>query len=160
MISELTKVNRSKKEIQVSGYIRNNFLNSKRLLHITGIKNQLAFKIKQIEISNDPCPMKLGKREKDRVMGTSRAQSIVSSRNASRAASKKGSRKGSLDMADEESGLPAKKAVARTKGGKIINQLEEGEKVDDNQIEQVPDPFGAEQTYISEEELMNAMKNN
>lgn len=45
-------------EVHVQGYIRQNFLNAKRLMHITGNK-QLAYKIKRIEIAKDPCPMKI-----------------------------------------------------------------------------------------------------
>ena len=57
-------------------------LNVKRLIHITGIHPQ-AFKIKRIEIAKDPCPVKYSQKEKDRVMSTSKAQSITSSRRAS-----------------------------------------------------------------------------
>jgi len=70
-------------EVHVKGYIRQNFLNSKRLVHITGIPVQ-SWKIKRIEFASDPCPVKLSQKEKDKVMSTSKAQSIVSSRNSSR----------------------------------------------------------------------------
>jgi len=47
--------------------------------------------------------MKLGKKEVEQVMNTSKAKSIASSRMSSRAASRKSSRKGSFDeMEDEE----------------------------------------------------------
>lgn len=46
-------------ELHIEGYIRNNFLNAKRLLHITGVNNPIAFRIKRIELAKDPCPMKI-----------------------------------------------------------------------------------------------------
>lgn len=61
------------KEVQLLGYIRNNYLNTKRLLHLTGIEAQQGFKIKQIEIVPDPCPLKLSKREVEKVMSTPKA---------------------------------------------------------------------------------------
>lgn len=64
-------------------------MNAKRLIHITGMQ-PLAFKISQIEIVKDPCPMKLSYKEVEKVLGTSKAQSIISSRQASR--------RGSLDV--------------------------------------------------------------
>ena len=89
------------KELTISGYIKQNYLNIKRLMHITGINSQQGYKIKQIEITKDPCPMKLAKKEIEKVMSTSRAQSIVSSRMSSRMASKKGSRTGSMEDQEE-----------------------------------------------------------
>lgn len=70
-------------------------MNAKRLIHITGINNHLAFKIKRIEIAKDPCPMKISNKEKDKIMATSKAQSIIQS--------KKVSRKGSMDDVDASS---------------------------------------------------------
>jgi len=58
-----------------------------------------------------------------------------------------------MDIDDGEEVKQQPKPVPRTAGGKIINRLEEGEEQDDNQVEQIPDPFGAEQTYISDAEL-------
>ena len=58
-------------------------------------------------------------------MGTSRAQSIVSSRNASRRSSKKGSRSGSMD--DIEEIKKPEEAKPRTKDGRIISKLNSGE---------------------------------
>lgn len=46
----------------------------------------------------------------------------------------------------------------RTKDGKIINKLGNGEVQDSNQMEQIPDPFAAEQTYITEDDIKNARK--
>jgi hypothetical protein len=59
-------------EVHLRGYVRQNFLNAKRLIHITGLPVQ-SFKIKRIEIATDPCPVKLTTREKEKVMSTSRA---------------------------------------------------------------------------------------
>ena len=101
------------------GYIRNNFLNVKRLVHLTGISSQIGFKIKQIETSADPCPLKLGKREIDQVLSTEKAKSIVSSRNTSRQTSGRGTRKGS---GDDLMGGMLKKPKAKT-GGKVLNPL-------------------------------------
>mmetsp|Transcript_11217 Transcript_11217/g.15384 ORF Transcript_11217/g.15384 Transcript_11217/m.15384 type:complete len:101 (-) Transcript_11217:1140-1442(-) len=70
-------------EVHVRGYIRQNFLNVKRLVHITGV-HPVAFKIKRIDLADDPCPLKLSHKEKEQVLSTSRAQSIVSSRKSSR----------------------------------------------------------------------------
>ena len=41
----------------------------------------------------------------------------------------------------------------KTKGGKIINKLQSNEVRDDPVMEMVPDPFGAEQTYLTEEDI-------
>ena len=73
-------------EVHIRGYVKQNFLNAKRLIHITG-QDKIAWKIKRIEIATDPCPVKLSNKEKEKVMSTSRAQSIVSSRKSSRRAS-------------------------------------------------------------------------
>jgi len=47
----------------VEGYIRNNLLNAKRLIHIT-MHNPHQYRIKRIEIGKDPCPMKISHKEK------------------------------------------------------------------------------------------------
>ena len=60
-------------EIYVEGYIRQNYLNAKRLIHITGINNPLAFRMKRIEIIKDPCPVKVSAKEKEKVLATSKA---------------------------------------------------------------------------------------
>lgn len=46
----------------------------------------------------------------------------------------------------------------RTTDGKIINKLGNGEVQDSNQMEQIPNPFAAEQTYITEADIKNARK--
>jgi hypothetical protein len=56
MVSQRMEIDKEKQELVLSGYIRNNFLNVKRLIHLTGIKAQQGFKIKQIELNSDPCP--------------------------------------------------------------------------------------------------------
>ena len=73
-------------EVHIKGYIRQNFLNAKRLMHITGL-GKVSWNIKRIEVAIDPCPVKLSAKEKDKVLSTSKAQSIVSSRNSSRRSS-------------------------------------------------------------------------
>ena len=100
MLSEVASLDLAAKEVHLLGYVRNNFLNIKRLIHLTGVTAQQGFKIKQIEIAKDPCPLKLSRSEVEKVKSTSKAQSIVSSRNASRLGSMKGSRSGSLDEND------------------------------------------------------------
>jgi hypothetical protein len=40
MLGKLTNVDKVKKEIEVTGYIKQNFLNTKRLMHITGVAAQ------------------------------------------------------------------------------------------------------------------------
>ena len=126
------KIDSQSNELMVSGYIKQNYLNTKRLMHITGVSAQQGFKIKQIEITADPCPMKLGKKEIEKVMSTSRAQSIVSSRMSSRMTSKKGSRAGSMEDEEVKDNSPNK---VRTAGGKIINRIEKNEQRDSNQTE-------------------------
>jgi len=59
-------------EVHIKGYIRQNYLNAKRLIHVTGM-TKVAWKIKRIEIALDPCPVKLSNKEKEKVMATSRA---------------------------------------------------------------------------------------
>ena len=73
MYANVASLDVEAKEVQLVGYIRNNYLNTKRLLHLTGIEAQQGFKIKQIEIVQDPCPLKLSKREVEKVMSTSKA---------------------------------------------------------------------------------------
>lgn len=70
MIGQVSTVKND--EVHIQGYIRQNYLNAKRLIHITGI-NPLAFKIKRIEIAKDPCPMKISQKEKEKIMSTSKA---------------------------------------------------------------------------------------
>ena len=94
--------------------------------------------------------MKLGKKEVEKVMSTSKAQSIVSSRMSSRMTSRRDSRAGSMEGVEESKTVELK---PRTSGGKIINRLEKGENKDSNQMEQVPDPFAAEQTYLTEDDI-------
>jgi pre-rRNA-processing protein TSR1 len=89
MLGNMTKVNEEKRELEFEGYIRGNILNVKRLIHITGVHPQ-AFKVRRIEIAKDPCPVKVSQKEKEKVMATSKAQSIISSR--------KSSRRGSMDV--------------------------------------------------------------
>jgi len=156
MLGSLTKVDEANNELHISGYIKQNYLNTKRLVHITGVAAQQGFKVKQIEISKDPCPMKLGKREVEKVMSTSRAQSIVSSRMSSRLTSKRGSRTGSME--DEEPKTSRTEEKPRTQGGKIINRLDKGEERDSNVVEQIPDPFAAEQTYLTEADISQAQQ--
>ena len=69
--------------------------------------------------------MKLGKREVEKVMSTSKAQSIVSSRMSSRKTSRRDSRVGSMD--EEEFTKIVDEVKPRTKDGKIINKLGKGE---------------------------------
>ena len=73
-------------EVHIKGYVKQNYLNCNRLVHLTGL-GKVAWKIKRIEVANDPCPVKLTTKEKDQVLSTSKAQSIVSSRKSSRRAS-------------------------------------------------------------------------
>ena len=88
--------------------------------------------------------MKLSKKEVEKVMSTSRAQSIVSSRQSSKMAS----RRDSMDMIEDSKQIDKEERL-RTKGAKIINKLGPGESRDSTQMEQIPDPFGAEQTYLT-----------
>lgn len=96
--------------------------------------------------------MKLARKEVEKAMSTSRAQSIHSSRMSSRLQSKKGSRSGSMDD-EEEKDSAAGAEKPRTEGGKIVNRLVSGETRDSNQTELVPDPFAAEQTYLTEDDI-------
>jgi hypothetical protein len=73
LVSQSATLDRTNRELVVTGYLKNNFLNTKRLIHITGLQSQPGFKIKQIELLKDPCPVKLSKREVEKVMSTSRA---------------------------------------------------------------------------------------
>jgi len=75
--------------------------------------------------------MKLAKKEIEKVMSTSRAQSIVSSRMSSRMASKKGSRTGSMEDQEEHKSI-LEDIKPKTEGGKVINKLDKGEQRDSN----------------------------
>ena len=59
-------------EVHIKGYVRQNYLNAKRLIHIT-CHDKIAWKIKRIEIATDPCPLKISNKEKEKVMSTSKA---------------------------------------------------------------------------------------
>lgn len=72
--------------MHIKGYVKQNYLNCNRLVHLTGL-GKVAWKIKRIEATTDPCPVKLTTKEKEKVLSTSKAQSIVSSRKSSRRAS-------------------------------------------------------------------------
>ena len=50
----------------------------------------------------------------------------------------------------------AESSVSRTSGGKIINKLEKNDVRDSNETEMTPDPFAAEQTYLTEDDIKNA----
>ena len=67
MLGQVSKIDAEKKEIHFEGYIRQNILNLKRLVHITGVNPQ-AIKIKRIEIAKDPCSVKISQKEKDKVL--------------------------------------------------------------------------------------------
>lgn len=57
-------------------------------------------------------------------------------------------------MDDDESGVAGlRKPKARTPGGKVLNPLQKGEERDSSVMEMAPDPFGAEQTYLTEEDI-------
>lgn len=141
MLGQVTNVTQN--ELHIDGYIKQNFLNAKRLIHITGINNHLAFKIKRIEIAQDPCPMKISSKEKEKIMSTSKAQSIIQS--------KKASRKASMDDISES----ASQSGAKNTAGRVIQQVLETER-DPNQILNNPGLFCAEQTWPTEEEMKTA----
>lgn len=63
MLGKVAEVDVKAKEVLIKGYIRNNFLNVKRLVHLTGVMAQQGFSIKQIEATEDPCPLKLARVE-------------------------------------------------------------------------------------------------
>lgn len=60
-----------------------------------------------------------------------------------------------MDDIEEETKKP-EEIKPRTKDGKIINKLLTGENQDSNQIEKVPDPFAAEQTLITDDDIAMA----
>ena len=53
-----------KDEVHIKGYIRQNYLNTKRLVHITGLP-VLSWQIKRIEVAKDPTPLKLSVKDKE-----------------------------------------------------------------------------------------------
>jgi len=99
----------------------------------------LAWKIKRIELAKDPMPVKLSQKEKDKVMSTSRAQSIVSSRQSSR-------RQTPRLSFDEGTGAAAGQTVDAATGTKCVQTgADHGEaKRDDGTIENDPGMFAAE----------------
>lgn len=124
-------------EVHIRGYVKQNYLNCNRLVHLTGL-GKVAWKIKRIEVAQDPCPVKLSTKEKDKVLSTSKAQSIVSSR--------KSSRRASLDDLD----IQQKVDPATQK--KCVQSAIEKER-DSIQTENNPGLFAAEQTWPTKEEL-------
>lgn len=119
-------------------------MNAKRLIHITG-QDKIAWKIKRIEIATDPCPLKLSNKEKEKVMSTSKAQSIVSSR--------KSSRRASFDKED----LSRSRTVDDTTKSKCVQSASAGGR-DDPSIENNPGLFAAEQTWPTKEELKKPLR--
>ena len=106
------------------------------MIHLTGMP-QVCWKIKRIEAPSDPCPMKLSQKEINSVLATSKAQSIVSSRNSSR----KSSRKGSMDENIEVKRDPITGIECIQAG----NEKEDDENKRDNAtIENNPGMFAAE----------------
>ena len=129
-------------EVHIKGYIRQNFINAKRLVHLTGLP-VLSWKIKRIEFATDPCPVKLSQKEKDKVLSTSRAQSIVSSRNASREASRRASRKGSFEEMKTDDVEEVKDETTKIKC--VQKAKAKGDDArDDDAIENNPGAFAAE----------------
>lgn len=61
-------------------------------------------------------------------------------------------------MDDEEGKDVSVDLQPMSKNGKIINRLEKGEERDSNQMEQVPDAFAAEQTYLDEAGIAQAQQ--
>ena len=148
MLGEVSHVRED--EVHIKGYIRQNFLNAKRLVHLTG-KPVLSWRIKRIEFCSDPCPMKLSEREKDKVLSTSRAQSIVSSRNSSRRSSRKGSFDEMKDVEEVKDSDTKIKCVQ--KAGTAGDDAR-----DDDRIENNPGAFAAEQTWPTETEIKSAQR--
>jgi len=148
-------------EVHIKGYIKQNYLNAKRLIHITGLPIQ-GWKIKRIESAHDPCPVKLSQKEKDKVLATSKAQSIVSSRNSSRRSSKRGS----FDDAEMKDVLGNLKDKLATKdsatGTESLMVGTDGcnpeTARDCGKIENDPGMFAQEQTWPTEDEMKKAAK--
>ena len=131
MLGEVSHVR--KDEVHIKGYIRQNYLSAKRLIHITGLP-VLSWKIKRIELANDPTPLKLSQKEVDKVMSTSKAQSIVSSRKTSRRTSFDGSEIMKEESKDENTGTKC-----------VQTGVNVGEHARDNdQVENNPGLFAAE----------------
>lgn len=58
-----------------------------------------------------------------------------------------------MDVDDDSGVTGLRKPKARTAGGKVLNPLQVGEERDSGVMEMAPDPFGAEQTYLTEEDI-------
>jgi len=72
------KVEESKEEVAVCGYIRGNFLNASRVIHVTGRTEGL--KIKRIEAAEDPCPLKISAEHKQKMMDSMKGSKVTSRR--------------------------------------------------------------------------------
>ena len=148
MLGEVNHVRED--EVHIKGYIRQNFLSAKRLVHLTGLP-VLSWRVKRIEFAQDPCPVKLSQKEKDKVLSTSRAQSIVSSRNASRQSSRRGS-------FDEMKPDGMEEVKDKSTGAKCVQVgKSEGDQArDEDLIENDPGAFAAEQTWPTDSEIREA----
>ena len=104
--------------LEISGYIRENFLSCNRIGHITGYGD---FKIQQIVAVNDPCPIK------------------------KHGESKRKKKQDNEEMDNEET-------------IQVIQTWNEAT-ADIFQVENEVDPFGAEQTWPTKDELKNKGKN-
>lgn len=93
--------------------------------------------------------MKVSQKEKEKIMSTSKAQSLMSSRRAS------------MDVS--RSNISAAGATAADNSNKVIQSLaaverEENETADVEQCENKPSLFAAEQTWPTEDEIREAQK--
>jgi hypothetical protein len=148
MFGSLRTVDLEKRELNFEGYVKGNLLNVRRLIHITGLNPQ-AFKVKRIEIAKDPCPVKVSQKEKEKILSTSKAQSLMSSRMSSRRMSLDSSRAGT-----------AGSGTHHDTTNRVIQVLgkESEEERDQEQCENKPSLFAAEQTWPTEEEMKEAQR--
>ena len=105
-------------KLEVSGYIRDNYLSCNRIGHLTGYGD---FRIEQIVAANDPCPIK------------------------KHTESKRNKKQDNEEMENDEV-------------NQVIQTYNEAT-ADLFQVENEVDPFGAEQTWPTKEEIKNKGKN-
>ncbi len=87
-------------------------------------------------MAKDPCAVKISQKEKDKVMSTSKAQSLMSSR------------RGSMDASRSSIVMDSTNRVLQGEAN-----LTHDNQRDPEQCENTPSPFAAEQAVITEEEI-------
>jgi hypothetical protein len=151
MLATNVSTGQNEDEIVVEGYLKKNYINTNRVIHLTGVGD---FNLKSIETTNDPCPLKAHYKgvEADKEKISSRISSRASSRRASIAID---------DKKEIEEMMDLSKVSLKTdsiKGSRVLQTINSAE-ADSKEVVGIVDPFAAEQTWPTKEEMRAAKEN-